>query len=506
MQRSDQIERGAAAPTRWAGPRSAILGVLLMLLLGCGAGSTDLASGGMSGTGISSGPITGFGSIYVTNVQWKIAGASVLIDGAPGSASELDVGMVVRVQGDFDAGGATATAISVVADDAIEGPIDAAPTSPGPGLIQFTIFGQTVEAEDGVTVFADGATFDGLMADDVVEVHGVVDQGGTIVATRIALRGALMLPQHVELRGAVSALTPSQFTLGGIVTIELVPGTTTFRDGITSWNDLQDGQLVEVEGQLVNPNQIEAGVIELESNGIGVDDIGELKLRGFVSGFVSTADFQVSGVPVDASGATFLPAPLEGSIGNGDYVEVEGRLSSGTLIADEVEDETLDDQDGDLIRIEAAVPTGGIGSNALTMLGGVDVQVPATTIFADDRDGVPGFGFEDIAEGDWLEIRGAEGAANSVVTTKITRSAQGDDVVFQGPVTLAAEPDLDILGQPIDREDLGVQYEDENDMVLAPGAFFGAIAVGDYVKAKDSSAADPAQLVADEIEIEMLMP
>jgi hypothetical protein len=70
----------------------------------------------MSGTVISQGAIDSFGSIFVNGVEWQTTSAQVEIDGVMRPAPDLRVGMVVRVQGDFDAGGATGSAFEVVYD------------------------------------------------------------------------------------------------------------------------------------------------------------------------------------------------------------------------------------------------------------------------------------------------------------------------------------------------------------------------------------------------------
>jgi len=469
----------------------------------CGVGTGGLAdSGGISGTGISSGPITGFGSIFVNDVEWEIAGASIDLDGSPGSESKLQRGMVVRVRGTFAPGGATGRATSVAFDDSVEGPIDSAPSTVAPGVIRFQILGVPVIAHEASTQFADGASFAGLKAGDVVEVSGLPDANGNVVATRIELRPPGST--DVELRGQVAGLMTnlSEFMLGN-VTVQYDAGTI-FRSGLTSSADLMDGQRVEVEGVLVAPLRIEADVIEREDDAFGLDDADEAKLRGFVSNLTGGDRFSVSGVSVDATRARFDPSNLV--LANGDYVEVEGRLSGGTLIAEKVELEDLNDQDGDPVEFEAAVPSGGIGAfgpGTLDLLG-VQVQMGVGTRFEDKRDDLEPFTFGDLAEGDWLEVRAVSVASDIVVATRLERDDVRSDVILQGEVTAldVGARTLSILGQPITRA-AGVQYRGIDDLPLSEAGFFNAIQLGDIVKAKDQNAADPAILgAANELSIE----
>ena len=58
-----------------AGLRIVFFATLLALALPLACddgGGSNLANGGMSGTGISQGPIAGFGSIFVNGAEWEI--------------------------------------------------------------------------------------------------------------------------------------------------------------------------------------------------------------------------------------------------------------------------------------------------------------------------------------------------------------------------------------------------------------------------------------------------
>ena len=57
-----------------------------LCLLSCdgggGEGGSFADSGGISGTGLSEGAIDSFGSIFVNDVEWDLARATIEIDGA----------------------------------------------------------------------------------------------------------------------------------------------------------------------------------------------------------------------------------------------------------------------------------------------------------------------------------------------------------------------------------------------------------------------------------------
>ena len=76
----------------------ATLAGIMTVSCGGGGGSGEVASGGIGGTGISSGAVTGFGSIFVNGVEFDTSGASITMGGISVSESDLKLGMVVEVQ------------------------------------------------------------------------------------------------------------------------------------------------------------------------------------------------------------------------------------------------------------------------------------------------------------------------------------------------------------------------------------------------------------------------
>ncbi len=68
------------------------------LVLAVGLG--QLATGGIGGTGISSGPITAFGSVFVNGVEYDIDQATLTRNGQPASGqNEYRIGEYVTVKG-----------------------------------------------------------------------------------------------------------------------------------------------------------------------------------------------------------------------------------------------------------------------------------------------------------------------------------------------------------------------------------------------------------------------
>ena len=84
--------------------------MILGALTSCGNENQSTAGGGVGGTGISVGTITGFGSVFVNGVEFDTSGASITVDGTPASESDLGIGMVVAVEGAFNENGLTGKA------------------------------------------------------------------------------------------------------------------------------------------------------------------------------------------------------------------------------------------------------------------------------------------------------------------------------------------------------------------------------------------------------------
>ena len=508
---------------RRRGLRSVRLGLASALCLGAiaacsGGGSDGLAdSGGMSGTGASEGAITSFGSIFVNGVEWDVGGATIMVDGVVGGESDLRVGMVVRVEGDFDASGASGRATEVRYDDLVEGPISATPVETVPGIEkQFSILGRMIVVDAVSTVFDEGASFGALSADDVIEVTGFEDQAGRIRATRVALRTPFPGNDDVELRGSVSSLVVNMDATGifdlASITVRF-DAATTF-DGVTR-AALTNGDLVEVEGTLrPSGSEIDAREVQLRTRGFGAEDRPRVEIEGVVRACVESPDFCVGSVPVDASASSFEPVgfvPMSGA-----RVEVEGALVAGTLRADRIEEETESGAgagagDARDVRIEAAVTSVDAVSQTLEILGVTVEADPSTSIRDESSAADESFQFSEIMPGDFLEIRGVDEGGATVRAFLIQRedaTPGSADVRLQGPVTafsVIPPYSLSILDQPVPIVG-STLFFDSMGVARSATEFFqspGIVMIGDVVRAEQEDAPSLSTLtVADEIEIE----
>jgi len=323
------------------------IGLALIACLACGGDgssdgdSTDVAGGGISGTGISSGPITDFGSIVVNDVHFDVSTAAITINGAAASEDDLRLGQVVTVAftGDTATGRATATAVNYARD--LAGPVDEVDLTNR----RVRILGQWIAAdrllaandEDQPDVEID---LENLASDDLLEISGQFDAEGMLHATRIERKGHSG-PQEVEVKGTIQNLTQATFAIRDL--------TVDYRHAMGP-HMLMNGALVEVKGTLETGGMVvatEVAVKEDPSPVAGSPAGTEVEIDGFITEFhrfASHGELTVDQQRVRKTASTKFKggATADGThLGLNVRVEVEGVLGSdGVVIATEIK---LDD-------------------------------------------------------------------------------------------------------------------------------------------------------------------
>jgi hypothetical protein len=309
------------------------LGVLLVFLLqSCTSGG-----GGVGGTGVFLQGIMTKGSIIVGDKTLDATSADIVEDDAAVTEDELQNGMKVKIIGELSDDGITGIALSVEAEDEVQGRIsslDAAGNPPSFVVLQQTVF------TDDLTVFDN---FPGIDPDDIndmvvnqfVEVHGLRDANGDIRATRVELLASDIEPdpEELELKGTVSGLLGFTFFLG---TQEVdFSGASIKPAGAT----ISEGDEVEVEGDL-SVNVLIATAVEredLEDEQFEPGEGDEYEIEGYVSGFTShPGDFNVGTQTVRTSSSTEFKNGSELDLADGVLVEAEGEISGNVLLADEI--------------------------------------------------------------------------------------------------------------------------------------------------------------------------
>jgi hypothetical protein len=309
--------------------RGALKGVLAgllaaTLLAGCGGSDGDSAASA-GDSNVTTGTISGFdagNAVVVNGVAFDASSAQVVDDDDAGSSrSALKLGLEVEVRsGRVDRSGGTARALNIAFSSSLVGLVDAVDVEAG----QITVIGQTVQVSDG-TLFDDDIEggLAGVTVGSILKVSGIFDAStGITTATRIDLKGAV---NFFRLRGVVSALdlTARTLQIGGQpvsfanVADDKLPGT------------LADGAVIRAVVETAQVDGVWVAV-RLKAENRFVADGANVDIDGIVTEFTSQTAFELCGLPVDASAATFT---------NGDAlklrakVSVQGALVDGVLVA-----------------------------------------------------------------------------------------------------------------------------------------------------------------------------
>ncbi len=266
---------------------------------------------------LSTGVITGFGSVYLNGERYGTNDASVTMDDQAADMSQLRVGQYVELKGHrHGAGDLDADVIRY--HNVMEGPI----SSIDVGAESFVAMGQTVQATFD-TVFGDDitpASVEGLAVGEVVEVSGVVPQDGVVDATRIDLKpdgGPYDVTGYVT---GVSVVA-HRFDLNGLVVDYSTANMEDFTTG-----DPAAGDLVLVKGfTFLADGAFLAIRVELRSEDRLVADRGDLvEVEGIVADFVSVTNFKVADWKVTTTATTEYEHGTSANLANGVHVLVKG--------------------------------------------------------------------------------------------------------------------------------------------------------------------------------------
>ncbi len=424
--------------------------VTLVTLVACGGGSS---SGNIpvlrtATTVATTGTITAFGSVYVNGVRYDVTAARLTKNGQTVSQSNLAVGEVAQVVGQEDSQAGTGIADSVEVEDNIIGPI-ATITVNTTAPNQLTIMGQTVVV-NASTSFGSGITpadLTGLKTGDQIEVSGMTDATGNLVATRISRAAA---SEALQVVSSVSGLntTAHTFMINGLT----VDFSTATGSGVATGHPA-NGDEVVVSGTVFDSTAIKltALTVNLLSNPGSATNGGRVELEGLINTVVSTSSFTIGTTSVMTTAATVFKGGSASSLVANVRVEVGGTLNaSGVLVADVVQIKQIA-----AIELEGSVTAVDSTNHLVTVLG-VVVTADTTTRFEDRSSAnVQMFTLSNVNVGDTVEIRGYENPIGSgkVQATRLERVPAANpagSVMLRGPFTATTAPMFKILGITVD--------------------------------------------------------
>lgn len=465
------------------------------IVAGCGSGSSEMpttAPGplpGDQGGGtqpldvVSTGVITGFGSIFVNGVEYATDSAVVATDetGEVGE-SRLEVGMVVTVDGHMDADGRTGEATQVHYGDFMVGPVDTIDAA----NLAITMMGRQVNIDE-LSVM-DGVDLDNLAPGTLVEVSGYRLDHQTLDATRLALANGTAQSRSF---GQVASLdaTATTFILGDMPV--------DYQGASLPATPLADGMMVVVTGD------IDAGGRLVATHVIARETIqhaaGEHMVIEGIVGEVGSGDrFTVDGQTcVLGDGVAFDDGMTRGDLVPQARLHLEGVVGDdGTLVVTQASMHRYADftMMGTVMATDPASGTVTVGDMTFT----VDSQ----TLYMDALDHMRSFNLAGISTGETLEVHAEQMASGGWMAISIDRttSDQADLLVFAGMITAidAAQSRITLLDREVTL-DAATRIVAADGSTLSLNAFFAGIQVGDSVTVKASASGD--QTLALEIAI-----
>ena len=459
-----------------------ILATIALFLLLASCGPSPQAGGGIGGTGntatVVSGPITGFGSVFVSGSEYDTHSTSMTVDGTSGSQSDLRKGMVVLVNATLTHNyGANdppqRTASTLLYEDTVEGVVQ----SVGQNGSSLVVLGQTVSITTTTTL---DATIPGqnllnlVPGRDLVEVSGFVTGDGTIIGTFIDMKTE---PPDYEVKGFIKNFdaTNKTFEIGSL--------TVAYRDAelndmpsqsSNAWN----GLLVDVRGNQVSSggpgsNGVRMTATKVKPVEFDIKNSEDVEVEGIVTQVLGQGDFFIGNLHVQINPGTTFEGGTLNDILVGVRLEVHGPLVGGIVHAAKVEFE-------DETELQANVATINLSDNTLTLAGlaGLVIQFDSKTAL--HGQGSPQL-LADLSSGNHLQIQGRPRGGNTVLAKEVERSDPQSNVQVQGSVKSASDPFIILLGASIDTSLIPENGLRGHDGAIGRSAFFRNLSSGKKV-------------------------
>ena len=436
---------------------------------------------GLGGSGGLIGGVAGFGSIFVNDLEMNTDGAAIFIEGAAGTESQLQEGHQVVVTGDLG----TLTAHEVYYRANLKGPVSTVTIIDASiGQAELTVLGQTVRV-NGATRY-NGVTLEAIIVNDLLEVSGVIDSDGEVVASYLELKSALAEYKAI---GLIANLNAATFDLGGLSVDHTGAVLVDFPDQM-----LEENQLVEVRflsGAFTPPAAAVADKIELLPVPV-ISEGAEVEVEGFITQIASATEFSVSGLPVRITPTTLFEAGDAGGLAVNVKIEVEGVAdAAGVIVADEVEFKF-----SKTIRAEGTVTAVDLAARTVDTMG-VTFEIRDLSELEDKSSApIDPLTLADLVINvDRVEIRGFQQNA-ALVAVELDREDPQVDGLLRGPVTaFDIAGTLEILGVTVVEQDGVTSYKDAAGGSVSRSQFFGLLEAGTLVEAKWTDFSGPGDIV-----------
>lgn len=464
------------------------LGVLFLTCASCGPVPPEpQAGGGIGGTGsvttVATGPVTKFGSVFVSGTEYDNTSAIYCIDDDPcSSENKLKLGMIVLVNGKATEEYSTGQSLVRIADKiTFEETVEGIVQSVAADGLSLVVLGQVVHLDQKTIVdlsIPEQSIRNLRPGLDLVEVSGFVISDGHVLATLIMMQTG---NPHYEVQGFIKNhdTKAKRFEIGALevdyssADISQMPSPST-----STW----DGLVAHVRGDHWSPGgsgQYGANLTatRVKPIGLGVADSAEADVEGFILQADAPGDFLVNNLHVRTAASTVFEGGTVTDLVVGTRVEIHGSLVSGVLQAERVSFK-------DKVELESDVASINAGSRTLTVAG-----LPGLTIYVDDKTAIGGIAdlrrFEDLAVGHHVKIYGRPAGVARLLATEIERASASAQVKFEGPVQSASDPVLAIIGCAIDTTGIPSDgFLGSNGTTIGRSTFFQSLTIGRKVSLK----------------------
>ena len=189
-----------------------------------------------------------------------------------------------------------------------------------------------------------------------------------------------------------------------------------------------------------------------------------------VTRFASATDFDVGGRPVSTSGSTRFDGGTAADLGLNVSVEVEGALDAAGVLA------------ATRVRIEKSATATLVAqvdsvdaANGVVHALGATVTVDGLTRFEDHGpQKVNTFSLADLHSGDWIEVRGTENPAGTLLAARFERQEARSSVKLAGAVHTVAQPAMTILAATVATTN-ATTFTDATGHSTSASAFFAVL-------------------------------
>lgn len=436
----------------------------------------------------SVGVITGFGSVFVNGTRFDTDTAQIKTDDSEDAPeSDLEVGMIVTVEGTVGADGIEGDAATIEYQAKAEGPVDAIDLAAG----SLTVLGQ-VFFIDELTQF-ENTRFEALLIGDVVEISAFGNASGELVASRIEKEDTALI--EYKLRGEVSNLKETERTFD--IEQLSIDYSVAELQGV-----LANGVTVKVESS----SALVAGLLIADSVAVKDERIAtgqQLAIDGVIVSFTSIAQFTVNERTVTTHENTDFKGGDEGELAIGSRVKVFGSLNDdGVLVARTVR---IDKQG--VVKLEGNIEAVDAFASTFTLLG-ITIRADTHTQFIDESEaGMRRFDLLHFQIGDEVEVKAFE-QASGLIARKVKRSKtttegsedSDDTAKVEGPVDHIQENGFSIRGVTVHTSKV-TEFEGAHDAALTSAEFYALIKEGDVVQVEGVTQED-SSILALAVELE----